>query len=89
MRKTQAVQKKWRTQRKAGKVQQVIDGGVVQVLVGVCERPGGANRARSTKRSTSMYVYTRNTSTVFIGPAGDERNRNRTVTVISYLLELV
>ena len=32
------VQKKCRKQRKAGKVQQVIDGGGAQV--GTCERPG-------------------------------------------------
>ena len=32
------VRKKCRKQRKAGKVQQVIDGGGVQV--GACERPG-------------------------------------------------
>ena len=36
--KTEVVQKKWREQRKAGKVQQVIEGGGVQV--GTCERPG-------------------------------------------------
>ena len=36
--KTEVVQKKWRKQRKAGKVQQGIEGGGVQV--GTCERPG-------------------------------------------------
>ena len=36
--RTRVVQKKCRKQRKAGKVQQVIDGGGVQV--GACERPG-------------------------------------------------
>ena len=36
--KTDAVQKKWRKPIKAGKVQQVIEGGGVQV--GACERPG-------------------------------------------------
>ena len=36
--KTELVQKTWRKQRKAGKVQQVIDGGGVQV--GIYERPG-------------------------------------------------
>ena len=37
--KTEIVaQKKWRKQRKAGKVQQVIDGGGVQL--GTSERPG-------------------------------------------------
>ena len=35
--KTGVVQKKWREQRKAGKVQQVVEGGGVQV--GICERP--------------------------------------------------
>ena len=36
--KTEVVPKKWRKQRKAGKIQQVIDGGGVQL--GTCERPG-------------------------------------------------
>ena len=36
--KTEVVQKMWRKQRKAGKVQQVIDGGGVQV--GISERTG-------------------------------------------------
>ena len=41
-----------RKQRKAGKVQQVIDGGGVQV--GTWRGQGGANRARSDKKSKSI-----------------------------------
>ena len=51
--KTEVVPKKWRKQRKAGKIQQVIDGGGVQL--GTSRGQGGANRARSEKRS--KYVY--------------------------------
>ena len=36
--KTKVIQKKWRKQGKAGKVQQVLEGGGVQL--GTCERPG-------------------------------------------------
>ena len=36
--RTEVVQKKWRKQRKAGNVQQVLDGGGVQL--GISERPG-------------------------------------------------
>ena len=36
--KTEVVPKKWRKQRKAGKIQRVMDGGGVQV--GTSERPG-------------------------------------------------
>ena len=36
--KTKVVQKKWRNQRKAGKVQRVVEGGGVEV--GTSERPG-------------------------------------------------
>ena len=49
---TTQVQKKCRRQRKAGKVQKVIDGGGVQVAT--CVRGhGGANRARSEKNLSS------------------------------------
>ena len=42
------VQKKWRNQRNTGKVQQVIDGGSVQV--GACERPGRCQPSRLRKK---------------------------------------
>ena len=46
------VQKKVRKQRKAGKVQRVIDGGDVQV--GTCERPGRCQPLR--KKDLSMFI---------------------------------
>ena len=46
------VQKKCRKQRKAGKVQQVIDGGGVQV--GTCERPGRCQPSPLRKKDVSL-----------------------------------
>ena len=51
--KTQVVQKKGRKQRKAGTVQQVIDGGGVQL--GTFERPGRCQP--NPLRKKSKYVY--------------------------------
>ena len=48
------VQKKCRKQRKAGKVQQVIDGGGIQV--GTCERPGRCQPSPLRKRCKSILI---------------------------------
>ena len=53
--KTGVVQKKWREQRKAGKVQQVIEGGGVQV--GICERPASCQPSPLRKKNLSNYIY--------------------------------
>ena len=53
--KTAVVQKKWRKQRKAGKVQQVIDGGGFQV--GTSERPGKCQPSPLRKKYLGKYVY--------------------------------
>ena len=54
MEKTQ-VQKKCRKGRKAGKVQQVVEGGGVQVET--LRGQGRANRARSEKSSKKVSLY--------------------------------
>ena len=55
--RTEVVRKKWRKQRKAGKVQQVILETEAVFSWELLRGHGGANRARSEK--TSKYVYTR------------------------------
>ena len=49
------VQKKCRMTRKAGKVQQVIEGGGVQV--GICERPASCQPSPLRKKNLSNYIY--------------------------------
>ena len=51
--KTDILHKKWRKQKKAGTVSQVIDGGGAQV--GTSERPGMCQP--SPLRKISKYVY--------------------------------
>ena len=56
--KTEVVQKKWRKQRKAGKVQQVIEGGGVHVEI--CERPGRCQPSTLRIKDLSKHVYVYN-----------------------------
>ena len=54
--KTELVQKKWRKQRKAGKVQQALDGGGVQL--GTSERPGRCQPSPLRKNiQVSMSIH--------------------------------
>ena len=54
--KTEVVQKKWRKQRKAGKIQQVIDGGGVQL--GTRERPRRCQPSALRKRIEAPRMLT-------------------------------